>query len=112
LRALLINYGKKSRILRIKREFSTWLYYFDTEGRWKIYERQASDKKIVKADFGDIAMVEKWHFIDTSHINVNDNDYKIEVLNDSIFSYKNPQTGIKFRLVYKNDILPAELRPK
>jgi hypothetical protein len=103
---------QKTRDTSMQKGFSTFLYYFDREGRWKVYEKQASDQKIVKANFGDIQNLEKWHLIDTSHVNVNGNDYKIEVLNDSIFSYKNPLTGIKFRLIYKNDILPQELKPK
>src|SRR4051812_19712257 len=67
--------------------FSTYLYYFDTKGTWRIYVRNANDKKVVKADFGDIVMLENWHLIDTSQVNIGGGIYNIETLNDSIFSY-------------------------
>lgn len=78
-------------------------YFFDAEGNYKLYKKYKNQNKIVPFEMGDVLLIERWKSVGEDSISIGGRNYKIELLNDTSFSFSNK--GDLTMLVYKKDKL-------
>ncbi len=83
---------------------TTYYWYFDKKGKWQVYVKYKNDNKIVKPNLGDVVLIEKWS-INNGSVIIGGKSYKIMMLNDTCFSFKDSSKNTTINLQYKNDKL-------
>lgn len=76
-----------------------YCYYFDNNGKYRIFEY--SNNKRVLYDGGDIEIPEVWSYLTDSTIMIATANYKIEKLTSDTFIYSSPELGQKMLIKSK-----------
>ncbi|MET3982149.1 hypothetical protein ABIB62_004756 [Mucilaginibacter sp. UYP25] len=78
-------------------------WYFDKKGKSRLYIKYKNASKIVRLDLGDIVLNEYWNLAEGGKVDIGGKIYKIDVLNDTCFSFRDTTKSQETKLVYKND---------
>ena len=79
-------------------------YFFDAKGNYKLFKKYKNQDKIVPYEMGDVLLIEEWKTLGRDSVSIGGMDYKIELLNDTAFSFSDSEKQLTM-LIYKNDKL-------
>lgn len=83
-------------------------YYFDKEGRWKVFYKYVTGE-FAEYDGGDIVLMETWELISDSAVNIGGKIYNIKKLTNKEFIFADPKGDYTKKLVLPSDsLIPKE----